>query len=558
MPIRIQRVLADPSGLPSQIPGRQASGADFGAQVAEVGYRGGIDLQQQGLHALDQFRRAEAIMRKEEIAADVREKAAAVHVQYADDLGQLRESGADPATYAQQAESMLKARVAEAQGSLRYANDPVAVREFQKHINEFVVTSTIAAKRDGFKARGALVEAQDDLELEKLTRVASMGTPREVGDALGKAQEIINRGVASGRYSGEQAATKSKMVLAGMQMGLVSQDFANPETRQTVVNRLMAGDVPHIGPLAEQQRIARTLQDRADAELTKARAEAKRDWDERKTDALREFSIQATDKTTTIPGIRAFGRQWKLTEGELEHLEKRFTAPAEEPPSNPAVLQDTVLQVNRANPTIGEAAMRQRYDPRAGTGLNTKDFEAQTKVLIARTQHIREYGQTLAMQRYSQAEQEGFLALGIVPQQLETLNPSSKVLISQYIGELSARAFPNPDKKYEDPFAVKNEIIPRYQAALRNKAMADIEEIRATLAFPVRGVDPTRLLESTSQAIEQAFAGGQINRDRYEVEKNKWRQMKEADDQARKIREQIESAGTKTKGPAYTGTRATD
>ncbi|HUG36472.1 MAG TPA: hypothetical protein VML54_05945 [Candidatus Limnocylindrales bacterium] len=295
--IRIQRVLADPSGLPTSTGGRQASSDDFGGQVAEVGYQAGIDLQHQGLRALDQFKRADAILRREEIAADVREKAALVESSYTDDILALRESGEDPATYAERAGAALKNRIAEAQGSLRYANDPVAVREFQTAVRAFALTATKAAKMDGFSRRNALVEAQDDLELEKLTRVASTGPPKAVAEALGKAEAIINRGVASGRYSGEQAGVKSKMVLRGMQLGLVSQDFANPETRQTVVTRLMAGEVPHIGPLDEQQRLARTLQDQLDAREREdvRRAEKIERETEKRLEETRKIAVDELD-----------------------------------------------------------------------------------------------------------------------------------------------------------------------------------------------------------------------------------------------------------------------
>jgi hypothetical protein len=154
-----------------------------------------------------------------------------------------------------------------------------------------------------------------------------------------------------------------------------------------------------------------------------------------------------------------------------------------------------------------------------------------------RRTHLTEYGHTLAMQQYSQGEQELIIGMGIVPGAIDTLTAESKATLSLAIREYSQRAFPRPGQKTENPFAVKEDLIRRLQPSMTTIGLTP-EGLRGTLRYPVRGIDiksnPDGVLAATSQALEQARRDGQISSEAYKIEKEKWFKLHEAVEQQKR------------------------
>lgn len=372
------------------------------------------------------------------------------------------------ATFSQEIDRMVE-------DSARGLKYPGLERQYRAHVAEWVGRQKIEALNRGIKLQHEAIVLTDDLAAREEANTAVFGAPEERQQAfqarLGRIQSFVARGI----YSGEKGAALTKEFLGNVERGEAQRDFRIAERRPVVMDRLVSGQYKHIPP-AESLELARTLQDRMDTQTRQAEADARREFGEERDTIVRDLFSRAADGTLTKAELDQWAPRWRMTREQYEQVLNEIRRPVAEKdtPSDPATRERVEMDTHSARPTMTEDDVRALRDR---VLLNRKDALAAMDRLRAARKDV----ESEQMQRHNQGEQSLRAALGITSP-LDVLDQPTKKAYNLALQEYTRRSSAYGGK--EDPLAVVESLIPRYQKMLGQDSRVTEQQAAALLRYP--------------------------------------------------------------------------
>jgi len=466
--------------IPGRIPYGQASAASFGADYGALA-QGAEHVQRSAVHVAQQFQQVQDALSKEDRKLNLIETMSALKDEYAardiavkSQLGQPADpqtgqpAGLDPSQYHGSMQGVAQQLLQKYQTGLKYADTAAAFRD---RALPFLTEQTIKARYEGFKLQQSMLEVRDGVLIDKAINQAVLaGSETEQRAAFGQALDIVRSGVESGRYSGEQGAAKLKGIMTSVDRGTAMRDFHNPDRTANVVDRLVTGTYSQHMSAEEQFTLARTLQTQADADQNRKDAAYEKWFKKGQQDFSTAMFLQATNKTLNLQQFQQDAVNWRLTGHDIEFVQREFSRPPDEGPSDPATLLRLESDTHSQYPRSTERNLQSLRDTGA---LNRKDYLANLDRLRETREGLQNRGESQQMQAYHDGLSDLQNRLG-VPTMWEKLDPVQKKAWSVAQQEYRRRAWPLKQGA-ENPRAIVEEIAPRFLGTMGTDARMDKE-----------------------------------------------------------------------------------
>jgi hypothetical protein len=499
--------------IPSRVPYGQASAAEFGVDTSGAIAQGSQAVGGALLQATDQYGKMYRALGNEDRKLNLLETLSALKDEYAardiETKGQLGTSvdpatgqtqGLDPVQYVPTMQGVQGQLLQKYEKLLKYPDTAAA---FRAQALPFLTTEGIKARYEGLKLQTALIVTRDGMQIDRLVNQAVLApTETEQRAAFGQALDIVREGVQSGRYSGDQGASKIKGILSAVDRGTAMRDFRNPDLRVSVIDRLVTGTFSKQMNAEEQYGLAHTMQTQFDAEQTRRENKAEKEAAKIVKDATAELYRQAQTKTKadgtpmTVSDIHAASRLLSLPRTEIEALTSALQKPLDESPSNPQILARVSADVHGMAPTISEAKLKGYL---ASGDLNLKDFNTLLEKRTSRMTHLQEHGQSQVMQQHSAAVQRLKAALGIPDIMPDNIDPSRLQAYDGALRELDSKSSAMPGGK-DPPLSIVDDVIARWKPLVANQTTMDVLKTTKVVKYQSIGeLDAARIVRIASE-----------------------------------------------------------
>lgn len=470
--MKIPIILAqEPVARPARLTG--GGGTSAGQGTAAIGENlMGVSRAFSQLGAVQAH--AAAQLRKADAQAEYDETIGLVKREFAERDIALRQAGTDPDAYPQQLGAALDDLEQTAAQGMKY---PESKALLKRGVNQFRTEKLITAQYDALRIKNGMVNIREGIQQQEDATAAVHGpTVAERQAAFARGLERGPTGLLQDRYTNEQAATMTKDFLRNVERGGARRDYDNPELRAGVVSTLVHGGYKHMS-LEEQRDLLQKWQAQGDQEYKDQRSAIDSWFKAQKDTTVSDLFARAGAKTLPLAELEEARQDWRLSRTDYDAIKTELTKPAEEPASNPAILNRLDADVFSQYPKTQERhldALRQSGD------LNRKDYLDRKNRLRETREGLQQRGESRQMRDHGQAEQMGRAELGI-PTLFDKLDPNKEKAWGAYLRELTDRS--NAYKGQEDPLAVATEIIPRYKRLLDQDAQMTIEQIRKTIKY---------------------------------------------------------------------------
>ncbi len=361
------------------------------------------------------------------------------------------------------------------EAGLKSISDPVMQKEYEARWLQLRNESVTKIQGHVWSARVDRAKASQDLAITNLTNYATQAPDDELPFVLKRLDDTIKAGVNNGFRSAEDAVKQqqnSAAVIAedrALRAGVTNPDEVAKQvvTRQGIYAFLPPGKELGVGETILKNALAR--QRALDEQQEKTYKEAYQT-------VVDDLESQANAGTLTVGDLEDARRsRWAVGE-DYRRLYQLVTRPKDIVSDN-ATLRELDQRVYSSDlNTVSQVTKLETQVNVSMPNLSAADYQRLKLALRERKDFLMNRANTEAGKRQSQAEQ--IISLGLTTRSpLEQIDPAAQEAKTLAVQELTRRS--NAFSGAEDPLAVMEEILPKYQRIVIDRGKLDVQKLEA-------------------------------------------------------------------------------